>query len=162
MSNWFLTPGVRCVPHTRYWWRVEVWLNNKKVVSEPMWFETGKFSATDWEASWITDGYDKDYEPSPMFRKVFDVSKEVVSARCYISGLGYYRLSFNGKAVNDHALDPGFTDYSKRVLYLTYDISGLLRHGKNCIGFSWAMAGSMSKLLPCGTFMRHPGESARK
>jgi len=68
-----------------------------------MWFETGKFSATDWEASWITDGYDKDYEPSPMFRKVFDVSKEVASARCYISGLGYYRLSFNGKAVNDHA-----------------------------------------------------------
>ena len=121
-------------PHTRYWWRVEVWLNNKKVVSEPVWFETGKFSATDWEASWITDGYDKDYEPSPMFRKVFDVSKEVASARCYISGLGYYRLSFNGKAVNDHALDPGFTDYSKRVLYLTYDISGLLRHGKNCIG----------------------------
>lgn len=94
-------------PHTRYWWRVEVWLNNKKVVSEPMWFETGKFSATDWEASWITDGYDKDYEPSPMFRKVFDVSKEVASACCYISGLGYYRLSFNGKAVNDHALDPG-------------------------------------------------------
>lgn len=121
-------------PHTRYWWRVEVWLNNKKVVSELVWFETGKFSATDWEASWITDGYDKDYEPSPMFRKVFDVSKEVASARCYISGLGYYRLSFNGKAVNDHALDPGFTDYSKRVLYLTYDISGLLRHGKNCIG----------------------------
>ena len=121
-------------PNTRYWWRVEVWLNNKKVVSEPVWFETGKFSATDWEASWITDGYDKDYEPSPMFRKVFDVSKEVASARCYISGLGYYRLSFNGKAVNDHALDPGFTDYSKRVLYLTYDISGLLRHGKNCIG----------------------------
>ena len=76
-------------PHTRYWWRVEVWLNNKKVVSEPVWFETGKFSATDWEASWITDGYDKDYEPSPMFRKVFDVSKR--GCFCpfgYISGLG--------------------------------------------------------------------------
>ena len=30
-------------PHTRYWWRVEVWLNNKKVVSEPVWFETENF-----------------------------------------------------------------------------------------------------------------------
>lgn len=56
-------------PHTRYWWRVEVWLNNKKVVSEPVWFETGKFSATDWEAPGLPIGMIKTTNPLRCFVK---------------------------------------------------------------------------------------------
>lgn len=120
--------------HARYWWAVEIWNGGKKMLSPPAWFETGKMSPSDWSAAWITDEHDKEYEPSPMFRKDFDISKPVTSARCYISGLGYYSLYFNGKAAGEHVLDPGFTDFGKRILYLTYDITGMIRNGQNCIG----------------------------
>ena len=36
--------------------------------------------------------------------------------------------------MGDHLLDPGYTDFSKRVLYVTYDITAQLGEGKNCIG----------------------------
>ncbi|MBX3253497.1 MAG: glycoside hydrolase family 78 protein [Chitinophagaceae bacterium] len=120
--------------HTKYWWKVEVWLNNGKTISNQSWFETGKMSANDWTAAWITDEYDTAYAPSPMFRKIFNVRKAIAGARCYISGLGYATLSFNGKPLSKNSLDPGFTDYGKRVLYMTYDISSFLKAGNNCIG----------------------------
>ena len=44
-------------------------------------------------------------------------------------------LHINGKKVGNHVLDPGTTDYSKQVLYATYDITDFL--GKeNAIGVS--------------------------
>ena len=54
-------------------------------------------------------------------------------ARFYISGLGYYELRVNGKKVGDHVLDPGWTEYSKRVLYVTYDVTDLLVEGPNVV-----------------------------
>ena len=117
-------------PHTRYWWRVEVWLNNKRSFRNLCGLKPENFRQRIGKLPGLPMGMIKTTNPLRCFVKCSMFSKEVASARCYISGLGYYRLSFNGKAVNDHALDPGFTDYSKRVLYLTYDISGLLRHGK--------------------------------
>lgn len=126
--------GQELKSHTKYWWKIETWLNDGKMISNQSWFETGKMSAKDWTAAWITDEHDTAYEASPMFRKVFNVRKPIADARCYISGLGYANLSFNGKALDKNSLDPGFTDYSKRILYMTYDVSTLLKTGKNCIG----------------------------
>ncbi|GAI39292.1 unnamed protein product, partial [marine sediment metagenome] len=42
--------------------------------------------------------------------------------------------TINGKKVGDQVLDPGWTDYSKRILYSTYDVNGFLNHGVNIIG----------------------------
>lgn len=120
--------------HTKYWWKIEVWFDDGKTITSQSWFETAKMSPKDWTAQWITDEYDTTYSPSPMFRKVFNVRKPVAYARCYVSGLGYANLSFNGKALTKNSLDPGFTDYGKRVLYMTYDISAVLKAGKNCVG----------------------------
>ena len=35
------------------------------------WFSTAKLHGAEWSAKWITDSFDKDYEPAPMFRKRF-------------------------------------------------------------------------------------------
>ena len=36
--------------------------------------------------------------------------------------------------MGDRVLDPGWTDYSKRVLYSTYEVGGLLRPERNTVG----------------------------
>ena len=72
--------------------------------------------------------------PAPMFRKTFEVNKPVRRATAYVTGLGYYELRLNGKKVGDRVLDPAFTDYSKRVLYATYDVTESLTQGKNALG----------------------------
>ncbi len=48
----------------------------------------------------------------------------------YASGLAYDDLAINGKAVSASVLDPGFTDYSKTVLYTTHDVTALLGPGR--------------------------------
>lgn len=120
--------------HTRYWWKVNVWDGRKLIASGVSWFETAKMNLDDWQASWITDGYDKEHEPSPYFRKEFVVNGKIASARLYISGLGYYESYLNGKFIGEEHLHPGFTDYSKRVLYGVHDVTGLLKSGNNCLG----------------------------
>jgi len=72
--------------------------------------------------------------PAPMLRKEFPVRKRLLSARLYICGLGLYDLRINGNRVGDTVLNPAPTDYSKRVLYNTYDITKLLKSGENCVG----------------------------
>ena len=72
--------------------------------------------------------------PSPVFRKEFTVSKKCASAKIAISGLGYYELYCNGDKVGDHRLDPAFTDYDSRALYVCYDITELLNKGENALG----------------------------
>ena len=127
--------SVSLKPHTRYYWQVEVWdERGKRVVSDPAWFETGKMSPSDWSASWITDSHGKDYRPAPMFRREFGLRGEIASARIYVCGLGYYEMFVNGRRVGDRLLDPGYTDFGKRVLYATYDVTDMLNEGDNCIG----------------------------
>src|SRR5205085_969993 len=40
----------------------------------------------------------------------------------------------NGKPINDHQLDPGWTDYAKRVMVQTTDVTGLITPGQNVVG----------------------------
>lgn len=72
--------------------------------------------------------------PSPIFRKTFTVSKAVRSATLYVSGLGYHEVRLNGDKVGDHVLDPAFTRYDRRVLYVTHDITSRVRRGDNALG----------------------------
>ncbi len=123
-------------PLTRYWWNVTVWdrHRNKCCTSELASFETAMFSEKDWQARWITDNHDKEYEPAPLFRKNIEVQdKEILYARLYISATGYYEMYINGKRIGKDYLDPGYTDFSKRILYNVHDITSLLSQGKNTI-----------------------------
>ena len=72
--------------------------------------------------------------PAVHFRKSFPAVKEIRRARAYVCGLGYYELYLNGKKVGDHVLDPAQTDYDKRALYATYDVTEEIRRGDNAVG----------------------------
>src|SRR5690606_6999484 len=107
-----------------------------RIQSDPAYFEMGMLDVQDWTAKWIHDAKDKDFGPAPLFRKTFEASnKKIKYARAYISGLGYYELFLNGKRIGDHLMDPGFTTYDKRVLYVTHDVSSFIQSGgENTIG----------------------------
>ncbi|MFI8949719.1 family 78 glycoside hydrolase catalytic domain [Streptomyces sp. NPDC053750] len=78
----------------------------------------------------------KPYLPAalPLLAKDFALPKKVRSARLYVSGLGIYDASINGKPVGDAVLEPANTDYAERVQYATYDVTDRLRSGRNTIG----------------------------
>ena len=117
-----------------YYWKVRVWNQDNTVSpwSEVTTFQMGLLEASEWDGAWIaaTDGSIS----APLLRKEFTLGKKVVQAHAYICGLGYYELYVNGEKVGDHVLDPGTTDYRKRVLYTTYDVTDLLKTGGNAVG----------------------------
>lgn len=79
------------------------------------------------------------YTPSttlPLLRTAFetDDGKHVASARISASARGIYELSLNGEKVGDQELAPGWTDYSKRIQYQSYDVTELVTAGDNAFG----------------------------
>ena len=69
-----------------------------------------------------------------MLRKEIVLSQKPVRATAYVCGLGYNELYINGLKVGDHALDPGFTAYNERVLYVGHDVTPMLQAGKSTLG----------------------------
>jgi len=119
----------------RVYWKVRIWDENDNVTqfSDPAFFEMGLLNPLDWKGRWmgflgglIGNGI--------LLRHSFTVAKKVARARAYICGLGYYELRLNGSKIGDKLLDPGATDYSKTLLYSTYDVTGNLRNGLNVVG----------------------------
>ena len=73
-------------------------------------------------------------DSAALFRKQFTIATPVRSARIYSTALGSYQLFLNGARVGKDLLTPDWTDYRKRVLYRTYDITSKLARGNNVIG----------------------------
>lgn len=122
-------------PFTKYYWQVHSWDQEGAVsVSEVAHFEAGMMEVKNWRGAWISDSRDVDLKPAPYFRKAFDVSREIASARIYIAAAGLYELSVNGKAIGNQRLDPTYTRFDQRILYVTHDVTSHLKEGDNAIG----------------------------
>ncbi|HZU27826.1 MAG TPA: family 78 glycoside hydrolase catalytic domain [Bryobacteraceae bacterium] len=73
-------------------------------------------------------------QPASLMRREFTLAKPVRSARLYATALGSYRIFINGRQAGHDVLTPDYTDYRKRVLYQTYDVTRLLAEGRNAVG----------------------------
>ena len=73
-------------------------------------------------------------DPLPLLRREFNATKPIRRAIISVCGLGQYELRCNGTKVGDKVLDPGWTDYHKTCLYSTFDVTAMIRNGKNCLG----------------------------
>lgn len=71
---------------------------------------------------------------SPLMRKTFQIEKVIDRARVYMAGVGWSELYVNGTKAGDNVLDPAATDYDKRVLYVTHDVTAMLHQGTNVLG----------------------------
>ncbi|WP_329071048.1 alpha-L-rhamnosidase [Streptomyces sp. NBC_01429] len=150
-----LYAGPALTARTRYHWRLSVWPAGPSApAEETSWFETAFTGTPDWRASWIghdphplavmdaptegahaLDGHG--LAPCPLLRRTFTASN-VTRARLYVSARGLYEIRLGGVRVGDAELAPGWTDYTRRIQYQTYDVTALLREGENVLAATLA------------------------
>ena len=68
---------------------------------------------------------------SIWLKKEMKLPADVYKATMKIVGLGFYELSINRQKVTDAVFVPLWSDYDKTVFYNTYDVTALLKKGKN-------------------------------
>ncbi len=93
-------------------------------------------------AVWITTPEIPDMLPdtfkygdrSVYFRHEFTLNNVPAKAVIKLCVLGLGVCNINGTAVTDDVLTTPFTAYDKRVIYRTFDVTKLLKQGKNAIG----------------------------
>ena len=147
---------------TKYQWRVRVW-DNKDRESEWSEMSNFRLAPTDIEynTQWIgairredsnipegrnyhglalsSEEGEKWQETHPLskksiyLRKEFNNDKRVKDAIIYISGLGHYELTLNGKKIGESQFDPMWSDYDKTIYYNSFDVTNLLEDN-NAIG----------------------------
>lgn len=140
----------------KYFWKLMVWDNkgNQSPWSKVNNWQMGLLSEADWQqAKWI--GYEnipdsgtiipayhgngkkawgKRPDVLPLMRKSFSINKKIKQATAFVSGLGHFEMRINGNKVGDHFLDPGWTNYTKAALYVSFDVTKQLTNGNNAIG----------------------------
>ena len=117
-------------PSQRAYWQVKTWTaSGESGWSAPARWQWGMLGRN-WQAKWISAG---SVMPTPCFAKKFTVKAKPVTATLHITGLGYYEASLNGRRIGTKVLDPAPTDYTKTVLYSTYQLEDDLRIGENTL-----------------------------
>ncbi|MDQ3541594.1 MAG: family 78 glycoside hydrolase catalytic domain, partial [Chloroflexota bacterium] len=146
--------GTPLLVRQRAWWKVQSW--NQDDVPSP-WseiahWEAGLLKPAQWIGRWLSlPGLVADRDvpetgeldalvPAPLFRRAFTVTGEVASARLYATARGVYEASLNGEVVGDQVLAPGWTNYTKRQQFQTYDVTNELVDGENVLG-GWVAPG---------------------
>ncbi|HEY1686119.1 MAG TPA: glycoside hydrolase family 78 protein [Tepidisphaeraceae bacterium] len=132
------------------YWKVRIWNKDGKASawSKPAYWSMGLLNPSDWSAKWI--GHDEAAPasaseqdeskgggrrlPARYLRKEFTAAKPIRRAMVYFSGLGSSELYVNGKKIGNAVLSPALSDYTKRVYYVTYDVTDSLKKGENALG----------------------------
>jgi len=126
----------------------------KTVITDGGWL-AAETKTDDWfkeqadESKFKTVNFTSDYGSDPWYSKVaypdlsstaptlryeFEVTKKVKSAFMFASAAGLYDAYINGQRANNDVLDPGRSEYTKRIMYQCSDVTDKLKEGKNAIG----------------------------
>ncbi len=130
-----------------YWWKVRTWDQDGKPSpwSEAASFEVAIAAEILQKVPWVGIDVPKAATTnrlgdtlrvprSVMLRGEFSCKEKPLRARAYVSGAGGYALSINGQKVSGDVFSPGWTDYHQRIHFQTYDVTSLLKMGKNAAG----------------------------
>ena len=151
--------GKPLISNMRCFWKVRVWTSRTEVRgqrsevgrngdrsewSEPAYWTMGMLKpedppspgssgVTSWSAKWIRS-QENDVNVAPWFRKTFELSAVPVRASVCVNIAGYAELYVNGQKVGTDVLTPAVSDHNLQVFYNTYDVTPLLKKGRNAIG----------------------------
>jgi alpha-L-rhamnosidase len=139
--------GNKLVSGQRCHWKVRSWdaAGKESLWSQPAAWQAALLTPSDWQgARWIDDGRENPEneedlykpDPAPLMRNEFTLTKPVVRASLHVAGLGWCVPSLNGTRVGDNVLDPPWTNFDKRILFSTHDVTQQLASGGNCLGFA--------------------------
>jgi alpha-L-rhamnosidase len=84
-------------------------------------------------APWGTLATGLHLPPARLLRCGFELKQPPSRATLHWTALGAVDVRLNGKWVSDGRLTPGWTDYKKRVLARSADVTGLLNPGANAL-----------------------------
>lgn len=140
-------------------WKVRVWDGTGAASewSEPASFGVGLLHPEDWQALWISAPKDESFTtreniqnfagdpqkgvltvtPAKYLRKEFE-TPAVTRATLHATALGVFTIEINGGRVSDERLAPGWSAYQRRVHSRTWDVTRLVKEGKNAIGATLA------------------------
>lgn len=72
--------------------------------------------------------------PARLLRREFELEQAPSRATLHWTALGVVDVTLNGQRVSDGRLTPGWTDYKRRVLARSADVTALLTPGQNACG----------------------------
>ena len=130
------------------YWKVRVWDQSGKASkwSEPAFFGIGLLAESDWAVGAKFIGITQsekhnDRQISPIIRTKFDYTPSKERVLLHVNSLGYHEAYINGEPVSESMLNPAVSEFSKRSLIVTYDVTDLLKKGNNelsiWLGIGW-------------------------
>lgn len=128
---------------------VRIWdeKGNLSPWSEPARFTIGLLDEKDWKASYITFNSENGYRECPQLFSTLEVDKTKASYFLHVNSLGYHEVYINGEKVGDKVLAPAVSQFDKRSLVVTYDLTDHLKKGKNDL-ILWLGSGWYTEGLP--------------
>lgn len=79
------------------------------------------------------------YDPIPLFRREIEITEKIEKAEIAVQSPGFACYYINGKSITEDIFISALSNYNKILWYNTYDVTDLLKEGKNTIG---VMAGN--------------------
>ena len=72
-------------------------------------------------------------DPLPFFRREFEIEGDIENARIFVQSPGFACYYINGKPITEDIFISATSDYKKILWYDEYEVSHLLKKGKNVI-----------------------------
>ncbi len=135
--------GIALETAQTYYWKVKVWNVQKEASawSEVQQWTMGLLGNEAVQADWIGLGLPIDSASQAqkdaahyLFTTFKTKEKKITNATAFVSGLGLFDLYINGELVSDHRLNPSNTNYTKRAIYVGFDVLEHLKNEENAVG----------------------------
>ncbi len=131
------------------YWKVRIWdqKNNSSEWSPVSKFSISLLNESDWKAEYILLKNNSEKSSSPQFYKSFEIKEAPSGSFLYVNSLGYHDVYLNGYKVGNMVLAPAVTQFGKRSQVIAYDVTSLVKPGKNDLVI-WAGRGWYAPGLP--------------
>lgn len=132
-SIWVTYKGNKLRSGAVGYWKVRVWDESGHVSpwSTISHFSIGLLSETDWQASYIGLPSEAGFNDCPQLKKSFKLKTIGERTLLHVNSLGYHEVFMNEQKIDKSVLSPAVSQFKKRSLIVTYDVSSYVKKGNN-------------------------------